>query len=73
MGQKCQKELFFSLIYYVEVRRFALVSDPARLASTAGNAGTETGIHNRHIEGRGGFNLQMNRSAQLRQEQLVCP
>lgn len=60
---------FFPLIYYVEVRKFTLVSDPARPASTAGNAGLETGIHNRHMEGRGGFNLQMQ---PLRQERLVC-
>lgn len=66
MGQKCQKELFFLLIYYVEVRQFALVSDPAQPVSTAGNAGMETGIHNRHIKGRRGVSLQMSRLTRLR-------
>lgn len=52
----------FLLIYYVEVRRFALVSDPAVPASAAGNAEMKTGIHNDHVKGHRGFDPRMNRS-----------
>lgn len=72
LDHKSAKGSFFPpppLIYYVEARRFALVSKPVRPASTAGTAGMEAGIHNRHMEGRGGFNLQMQL---LRRERLVC-